>query len=164
MIVWLATLALAAEPRTELGAGLGGTANLGRRVTNGHAGAHALARHERGRLGVDVAAGMGRGVLPRINVATTLGADVSAQSRGYRPAVGLEVGAVFGQPLRAIDTEQGGGLYTAPAVAAVRLRVAPLTFRHEAWTVAGLVTSVGVGVGAAAFAPQVQVVQVRRAL
>ncbi|MBX2802731.1 MAG: hypothetical protein KTR31_33935, partial [Myxococcales bacterium] len=140
---WLLAAEALATPQLQAQAALRVNVHLGRTASAVALGGGVGARLEEGIWGVDATVGAGLGMAPVLD--TTLGADVSPNWALWRPAVGLEVGALWGNTVRFVDSEDPGNAVRSPVLAGVRVRAHPLVFRADGMSavVAGLAVGTG---------------------
>ncbi len=143
----LASLALAETPRIEVHGNAGVSAHIGLRTSSVAIGVGGGARVEQGVFGGDLNLGYGFGMGPVLD--SSLGGDLSAPWKVYRPAIGLELGGLWGHPLRFVDSDDNLVPYRLPVLLSVRVRAHPAVLRVDRITVRLLGLSYGPGFGRA---------------
>lgn len=153
MMILGTALALAA-PRMEVHGVVGASVHLGRTATNLGVGGGGGLRLESGPLGADATAQLGFGLAPVVD--TRVGLDLTAPYRSWRPAIGVELGGLWGTPIRFADSTAPRDPVRNLVLGAVRLRLHPLVFRREDVTVRLLGLAYGPGLGGPAHSVSIE--------
>ena len=149
-----------AAPRWQGTAAAQGTAHIGP-VTDMNLGAGGGVRVSKGWLGADLTLGIGSGIARRPTIDATGGVEASWLAGSWQPALGLEAASLWGRPLQIITPDQGATLYRPPVIAALRLRLRPLVFVGERYSISALGLSIGPGIGSGGTSVHVQALQLR---